>query len=184
MQITIKNKKIEENPYIESFNQYKKMRPEDRENLQDRYNYLMFIISNKSEGHGEDSIIGMNHLLDIGEIQSEANRIKRILDFDESLNLRIDKDRVRLISRMRELEYIITKNFPSWKSQMATIKSSGELSFEQSVQQSLYFMRNFTKHVEEWKQIKNKLEPNDPEADNVYILARQGDRHEGSKHEE
>lgn len=179
MQIVINNNNMSLNAEQKSFVQHKKLRPEDRQSLKSRMEYINFILANKSSGSGQEEEIGMGHLLNNkSELMRESNKIKHQLDYDDSLIERQDLQRHRLVLRMKELEDKITKNFPSWRSQWTTVKTSGNLNFEKSVNESIYFMTNFTKDVEEWKKIKNILEPDDPEADNVYMLSKQGPTHE------
>ena len=155
---------------------YKKLRPEDRFSLEERYNCLKTDITPKTverEGHGlfSNNIETMPHLLGVTkEHEDEIKRIQRLIDIDTSLEAKGGM-RQRLYRRMKEIQEELIKIMPTVAETNYTLKSSGSVDFERAVVKTMYFQQRKIRLCEEWKQIKNRLEPQDPTADDINALA-------------
>ena len=158
---------------------YRKLRPEDRQALEDRYNSLKIETQQaitESEGRGiyGVEITTMPHLVtDSSAIGSEAKKLEKLIEIDASLEAK-GSLRQRLYLRMRQIQDELSKVMPTIEENNCTMKSSGAAIFERAVLKSMQFMQRYVFLCEEWKQIKNRLDPDDPMADNIYSIAGKG----------
>lgn len=150
---------------------FKKLRPEDRQRLEQKHKQLTFDISQGSE---DRDIITMPHIIgDTGTVKSEINRLARLIDIDMSLEAK-GNTRQMLYRRMKQIEDEILKVIPSVTEANLSVRVNGSAEFERAVKKQMVFMKDYIKLCEEWKQIKNRLEPEDPIADDLSTITPKG----------
>lgn len=156
----------------------KKMSPEDRKALESRYKSMVLSASGKELDLGEDGIHLPDRMQNRRTITNESIRLKRVLDKDASLVAVDPEERRKLSERMNWIAGHLRDSAPTVAEVNRTIKSSGHADFERAVQKSMYWQGpEVMKLIEEWKQIKNRLEPDDPTADDVMILGETASTH-------
>jgi hypothetical protein len=138
-----------------------KMDPLDREALLDQ------VEAGKSQLQAIDSReTDTASTLDRGALERQIRRKENILDRDEGLIAKgAQKD--RLAKRAEELEKEIRENMPSRDEMWAR---PGTVESERAVRKNMKFEAEHGDKVREWKEIQNRLEPEDPLVSNVERL--------------
>lgn len=148
------------------------MRFEDRQALKNRLNLMTLQASKKEVAIDSDESHLPHRMQDSRYLNAQAGRLKNILDKDECLVARSDEDRSKLSRRMNEIRDHLIKSAPTYAEINVTMKSSGSAEFERVVQKIMHWNSpKILKLIEEWKQIKSRLEPDDPTADAVEMLS-------------
>ena len=151
---------------------FRKLQPEDRQSLESKYKGILFSLT-QDKSESSDVFTSSKFMVNSSALQKEASKIKSILNKDDSLCAINDKDRSKLSDRMKQIEIFIKKHALTSGEIWTTIKSSGQSQFEKCVQKAMFWnSEKIVKLVEEWRQIKNRLEPKDPFADDISILTK------------
>jgi len=153
-------------------NRLDKLRPEDRSRLEQKHKSLKFSLTPAQIGRGSEAQENMPHLLQYkDDIERKINKIGHQIEADASLEAK-GRTRAVLSKRKKEIEVLLRVHLPSLSEANRTMKSSGPADFERAVQKTIKMVEMFGKLVTEWKQIMNRLEPEDPTADDIYNISR------------
>ena len=151
---------------------FQKLQPEDRQAMRAKYNSIMFSLK-EDASESPDIYAASRYLTDPAKSKAQAGRIKRILDRDDSLCPKTDTERAKLDGRMREIEDYLRRHTLTNGEVWATVKTSGQSQFERAVKKAMFWNSpEVMKLVEEWRSLKNRLEPEDPMADDIEILSK------------
>lgn len=156
----------------------KKLAPEDKVAMKSRFDSMVLSTVDKEVEHGQDDIHMPRLMQSSKQISAQAAQLKKVLEVDNSMSVIKDGERARLSKRMAEIADYLRKYAPTYAEVHRTIKSSGHADFEKAVQKAMFWQsEKTTKMILEWKEIKNKLEPEDPNADDVELLSSTKSKH-------
>ena len=147
----------------------RKLQPEDRQQLERK---LFTLTSSLKEGSTERDIYNRPGLIeDSASISSRARQIKSLLDADKSLEARTPYQRSKLSKRLVEIRNILLKHVMYAREIYMSPKANGTPDFERAVQKAMFWNSDKCANlVTEWRDIMNRLEPDDPTADDVSSL--------------
>lgn len=104
-----------------------------------------------------------------GELRRRIKGLEELLNKDDDLIPKgAEKDRV--VARLKEIETIIKKELPSERTQRMTVRSNGDRDFNRAVEQTVHHQKKYGKLIEEWQELRRRLEPENPEAADVELL--------------
>ena len=118
---------------------------------------------------GPDQMNRPDLLTQTSQIKNEITKLEKRLDQDDQLVAR-GSEKDRLSHELSELEEQIIKEAPSYNTQWTTVKQHGEVAFDQSVRQMQDWQNKNIRKIERWKEIKRRLEPDNPFADRTDCL--------------
>lgn len=104
---------------------------------------------------------------DVSAMKKEIEDKKMILQHDEELTPKSSTARDRMAARAKEIESVLVKNMPT-KREMWPKPGSSEA--QQAVRHNLKFQEQYDPLVHEWKDIQNKLNPDDPGAASLELI--------------
>ena len=99
----------------------------------------------------------------VAEMKSDVMKKKLVLERDESLRAQgTEKD--RLAARLKEIEARILPDMPSMSEMWA---KPGSIEADRAVRKNMAFHAKHGELVREWQNLKKRLEPDDPWAQNL-----------------
>lgn len=104
---------------------------------------------------------------DSSEARKRIAQNKMILQRDDDLTPKTDGQSNRLYARAKEIEGVLIKNMPT-KREMWPKPGSAEAS--QAVRHNLKFQDQYSGLCQEWQDIQNKLNPDDPNAQSLELI--------------
>jgi hypothetical protein len=106
-----------------------------------------------------------------GRILGRKRFLEELLNKDDDLKAVSGAERDRLAGRIRVLEDKIKKEMPTDREQ-AFRSAKDPQDFEAAVRKTVAHQRERGNDIREWQQLKRRLEPDNPMADNVGLLQR------------
>ena len=106
-----------------------------------------------------------------GRIQARKRFLEDLLNKDDDLKAVSGAERDRLMGRIRVLEDKIKREMPTDREQSLRVATSPQ-DFEAAVRKTVAHQRDRGNDIREWQQLKRRLEPDNPMADNVGLLQR------------
>ena len=110
-----------------------------------------------------------NLLQNKAAILLEKRKLEEMLNKDDDIRAHSGGDRDRLYAREKEIRAILKKDRLSVRE--VSLKP-GSSDFESAVRKQMYNETHNGKLILEWQQIKRRLEPENPLADDVGLLDR------------
>ena len=110
-------------------------------------------------------------LQETGRIKHRIKFLEEMLNRDDDLKAASGAERDRLVKQAAELEVKIKKEMLTPR-QEALRSHVNPQDFEMAVRQQMAHQKNQLKNIQAWQQIKRRLEPENPMADNVGLLQR------------
>lgn len=119
---------------------------------------------------GEEDGLGMrpDKIQDETRVRREIKRFEDILDKDDQLIARDPGLKDAYHKEAKDLEIQIRKFAPSRQESWTTMKTP--LDFERAVEKQTYWIKKGSVLVNRWKELRRRLEPENPYADSVEKL--------------
>lgn len=105
-----------------------------------------------------------------GQILIRKRQLEEMLNQDDDLKAANAGERDRLSKEVKRLEEKIKRNLPSDREQAR--KQSQGFDFEMAVRKTVFSQRTDGADIRLWQQLKRRLEPDNPLADDVGLLQR------------
>ena len=105
-----------------------------------------------------------------GHILVRKRQLEEMLNKDDDLKASSSAERDRLYSQVKVLEEKIKKNLPSDREQAK--RQTAGFDFEMAVRKTVFSQKNDGADIRLWQQLKRRLEPDNPLADDVGLLQR------------
>lgn len=142
-----------------------KLHPDDRSSIQEQADAIKDQI--RSIDSRETQI---GETLDRGLLDRQLRKKEEILDRDERLRPKTAAEKDKMMRRAKELEAQIRKEMPSYNEMW---RKPGTVEMEHAIRKHQAFEAKQGQAVREWKDIQNRLEPDDPSAGNIERLRPQ-----------
>jgi len=97
-------------------------------------------------------------------------QLEEMLNKDDDLKANSGAERDRLAKQVKELEERIKKNLPSDREQ--SYRQQAGFDFEMAVRKTVFSQKTNGAEIRLWQQLKRRLEPDNPLADDVGLLQR------------
>lgn len=104
------------------------------------------------------------------QILIRKRQLENMLNQDDDLKANSGAERDRLNDQVKKLEEKIKKNLPSDREQAQ--RQSAGFDFEMAVRKTVFSQRTDGADIRLWQQLKRRLEPDNPLADDVGLLQR------------
>lgn len=150
-----------------------KMSVDEVKNLVDRINTLKMEVNPQNfvqRGDRGNEVIASTRpdmIQDVASIKAEIRRLENILDKDDQLILRgADKDKA--LTEIAEIEIVLRKDIPSKNDQWQVSRNG--FDFEHGVTKVLHWQQINAAAIARWKELKRRLEPDNPFADKIELL--------------
>ncbi len=105
-----------------------------------------------------------------GQILIRKRQLEEMLNKDDDLKAASGAERDRLYKQVKDLEAKIKKNLPSDREQAR--RSTSGFDFEMAVRKTVFSQKTDGADIRLWQQLKRRLEPDNPLADDVGLLQR------------
>ena len=105
-------------------------------------------------------------LQDISGLRKKINQNKLILSRDEALIAK-GREKDKIMNEINRLTELINKDRPT-RSMMEA--KPGTREFQKAVEMNIYFHKKHTQNMIRLKDLKRRLEPNDPNAGNLEFI--------------
>ncbi len=105
-----------------------------------------------------------------GRILVRRKKLEEMLNKDDDLKANSGAERDRLYRQVKALEEKIKKNLPSDREQGR--RSTMGFDFEMAVRKTVHSQKTDGADIRLWQQLKRRLEPDNPLADDVGLLQR------------
>ncbi len=109
-------------------------------------------------------------LQDKGHILRRKRQLEEMLNKDDDLKAANGAERDRLVAQIKVLEGRIKKELPSDREQ--ALRSVAGFDFEMAVRKTVSHQQMRGADIRLWQQLKRRLEPDNPLADDVGLLQR------------
>ncbi len=105
-----------------------------------------------------------------GRLLSRKKAIEEQLNRDDDLKANSGAERDRLVGEIKELEHRIKNGLPTEREQ--AVRSVNSSDYERAVQKTVAHQRSRGNDIRKWQELKRRLEPDNPMADDVGLLQR------------
>ena len=105
-----------------------------------------------------------------GALLRKKRTIEERLNKDDDLKASSGAERDRIAARVKVLEGKIKREMPTEREQAQ--RSTAGYSFEMAVRKTVAHQKDRGADIREWQQLKRRLEPDNPLADDVGLLHR------------
>ncbi len=105
-----------------------------------------------------------------GRILVRKKKLEEMLNKDDDLKANSGAERDRLVTQIRDLESRIKKNLPSDREQ--AYRGAAGFDYEMAVRKTVFSQKTNGADIRLWQQLKRRLEPDNPMADDVGLLQR------------
>lgn len=118
----------------------------------------------------EEAIRASGDLASPGDVSEARKRIahnKMLLQRDDDLRPKTDSQSNRLFARAKEIESILKDKMPTKREMWP---KAGSAEAQRAVRHNLQFQERYSGLCQEWQDLQNKLNPDDPYAQSLELI--------------